>query len=456
MVRTRPIMTKARLDGLYLLLLGSLVLVLMGTVLASTSSVEMVDFKGVYYDTRCLLQHTDPYIPGEPLRLYLAEGGRLPQSDGPQQVLMLDIYPPTTSIFVAPFAMLPWESARMLWMFLSLGSLIFAAFLMWNLGANYTPEISGLLIGFMLANSELVLVVGNMAGIAIGLCVVAVWCFLRGRFVPAGILCLAISLAVKPHDAGFVWLYFLLAGGIYRKRALQTLLVTAVLGLATILWVTPIAPHWMQELHSNIIVNQLPGGLNDPAAASMGWHGLVMITSLQTAISYFRDDPRIYNLVSYLVCGVLLLAWGVRSLRSRFSQRGAWLALAAVVPLTLLVIYHRAYDARLLLLTVPACAMLWAEGGRIGRLALLVNTAGFVLTGDISWIAVLGLMGRLLPASSALSAQMMIAMQVFSAPLILLLMGIFYLWIYVKRDPDGVAPPVPAESDEAPLAPTSS
>ena len=141
--------------------------------------------------------------------------------------------------------MLPWESARMLWMFLSLGSLIFAAFLMWNLGANYTPEISGLLIGFMLANSELVLVVGNMAGIAIGLCVVAVWCFLRGRFVPAGILCLAISLAVKPHDAGFVWLYFLLAGGIYRRRALQTLLVTAVLGLATILWVTPIAPHWM-------------------------------------------------------------------------------------------------------------------------------------------------------------------------------------------------------------------
>jgi hypothetical protein len=181
-----------------------------------------------------------------------------------------------------------------------------------------------------------------------------------------------------------------------------------------------------------------------------------MITSLQTAISYFRDDPRIYNLVSYLVCGVLLLAWGVRSLRSRFSQRGAWLALAAVVPLTLLVIYHRAYDARLLLLTVPACAMLWAEGGRIGRLALLVNTAGFVLTGDISWIAVLGLMGRLFPASSALSTQMMIAMQVFSAPLILLLMGIFYLWIYVKRDPDGVAPPVPAESDEAPLAPTSS
>ena len=321
----------------------------------------------------------------------------------------------------------------MLWMFLSLGSLIFAAFLMWNLGANYTPEISGLLIGFMLANSELVLVVGNMAGIAIGLCVVAVWCFLRGRFVPAGILCLAISLAVKPHDAGFVWLYFLLAGGIYRRRALQTLLVTAVLGLATILWVTPIAPHWMQELHSNIIVNQLPGGLNDPAAASMGWHGLVMITSLQTAISYFRDDPRIYNLVSYLVCGVLLLAWGVRSLRSRFSQRGAWLALAAVVPLTLLVIYHRAYDARLLLLTVPACAMLWSEGRMLGRLALLVNAAAFVLTGDLPWALVFGVISHLRPTTPWLSGWVLTAIVVFPAPTILLIMSAFYLWVYASR-----------------------
>jgi hypothetical protein len=109
----------------------------------------------------------------------------------------------------------------------------------------------------------------------------------------------------------------------------------------------------------------------------------------------------------------------------------------------------------MLLLTVPACAMLWAEGGVIGWLALLLNTAGFVLTGDISWIALLGLMHRLLPASSALSAQIPTAMQVFSAPLILLLMAIFYLWIYVKRGPRIVQLLVSAESDEAPLALTS-
>jgi hypothetical protein len=35
---------------------------------------------------------------------------------------------------------------------------------------------------------------------------VAAWCFIKGRFIPAGILCLAVSLAIKPHDAGLVWL----------------------------------------------------------------------------------------------------------------------------------------------------------------------------------------------------------------------------------------------------------
>jgi cell division protein FtsW (lipid II flippase) len=206
--------------------------------------------------------------------------------------------------------------------------------------------------------------------------VVAVWCFLEEKFVWAGILCLSVSLAIKPHDAGTVWLYFLLAGGIYRKRALQTLVVTTCLGLATLVWITPIAPHWMQELHSNILVNQLPGEVNDPGPVTAHASGPSMVISLQSTLSVFRDDPRFYNLASYLICGSLLLVWTVRTIRSRFSPANAWFALAAVVPLTLLVTYHRPYDAKLLLLAVPACAMLWVEGGPLRWFALLVTAMG--------------------------------------------------------------------------------
>jgi hypothetical protein len=331
--------------------------------------------------------------------------------------------------------MLPWGLACLLWMSLTAGVYILAALLMWNLGADSAPVLSGGLICFVLANSEILIATGNAAGIAVSLCLVAVWCFFRERFVPAGILCLAVSLALKPHDAGLVWLYLLLAGGVCRRRALQTFLVTVVLGLASILWITPVAPHWMQELHSILLAASAPGGPSNPGPTSpAGGNGANMIIDLQSAISVFRDDPRFYNWVTYLVCGALLLVWSIRTLRLRFSQRRAWLALAAVLPLTMLVSYHRPYDAKLLLLAVPACAMLWAEDGPVRWVALLVTTAAIVYTGDITLTILKILTNNLHLSTAGLSGQILTTVLTRPGPLILLAMCIFYLWAYLRRD----------------------
>ena len=439
-------MTRARLDGLYLLLLGSVVFILLGAALENAAPSPLADFRALYYPARCLIQHDDPYMEGEVLRIYRAEGGDRPSDTAMvRQIATQNVYPPTAFSFTVPFAMLPWGPARMLWMTLTVGSFIFASFLIWNLGANYAPILSGALIGFLLANSEILIVTGNAAGIVVSLCAVAVWCFLRERFVPAGILCLAVSLAIKPHDTGLVWLYFLLAGGVYRKRALQTLLAAGAISLPGVLWVWQVAPHWMRELHSNILAFSVHGGINDPGLASTGGHGLDMLISLQTAISVFRDDPRIYNPASYLICAPLLLLWAFVTLRSRPSLARAWLALAAIAALSMLPVYHRQVDAKLLLLTVPACAMLWAEGGLIGWFALLVNTAGFVLTGDIPWAILLGFINNSHLPATGLSGQILMAVQVFPAPLILLVMVIFYLWVYVRRCSAHAPSPAAAE-----------
>jgi fumarate reductase subunit D len=69
----------------------------------------------------------------------------------------------------------------------------------------------------------------------------------------------------------------------------------------------------------------------------------------------------------------------------------------------------------------------------LGRLALLVNTVGFVLTGDLSWMAILGLISKLFPPATGLSEHILAGAQVFSAPLVLLIMGVFYLWVHVRR-----------------------
>ncbi len=448
-------MTRTRLDGLNLVLLGSLVFLLLGIALERSAPAPMVDFRVVYYPARCLIQHCDPYMGSEVRRIYEAEGGYRPlDSAKVGQIVTQNVYPPSALFLMAPFAMLPWGPVHILWIALTAGSFILASLLIWNLGADYAPIVSGVLVGFLLANSESLLITGNAAVIAISLCVAAVWCFLRERFVPVGILCLAVSLGLKPHDAGLVWLYFLLVPGAYRKRALQTLAVTIAISVLAVLWVGHVAPQWMHEWHSNVSALSVHGGLMDPGPASTGSHGLDMLVSLQAVMSVFRDDPRFYNLASYLVCAPLVLAWGLVTLRTRPSARRAWLALAAIAALAMLPVYHRQVDARLLLLTVPACAMLWAQGGRIGRVALAVTSAGLVLTGDIPWVIFLGLIGKLHLPATALTGQMLMAVQVFPAPLILLVMGIFYLWVYVSRSS---ASAVPAESGsyrETPIVPT--
>jgi hypothetical protein len=443
-------MKKARIDGLYLLLLGSAVFLFLGTALESVSPVSMIDFKVVYYSTRCLLHHSDPYNENNVLSTYKDEGGERPsESARDLQVVTQYMYLPTAFSFTVLFAMLPFGPAHLLWMALVVGGIIFASFLIWDLAADYAPIVTGALLCFLLANTELLVIIGNASGIAISFCVVAVWCFYKKRFAALGVLCLAISLALKPHDTGLVWLYFLLAGGVYRKRAMQTLAVFAALSLPVILWVTHVSPHWMQELSSNMAALSVHGGLNDPSPASSGAHGIGMMINLQTVLSFFRDDPRFYNLATYLICGVLMLVWLFATLRSRTTPAGARLALAAVAPLTLLPVYHRQGDAILLLLTVPACAMLWAEGGHVARLALLVNAAGFVLTGDLTWAIILGPLNNLHLTLSRLAGQILVAALVFPAPLILLTMAIFYLWIYMRRAHDPALPKKPEPVEDA-------
>ncbi len=431
-------MNRARRDGHYLLLLGILVFILLGAALENASTAPMIDFKGLYYPSRCLIQHCDPYSDSEILRIYQAEGADIATAHDSnlasnRLIATHNVYPPTTLSFTVIFAMLPWGAASILWMTLTIVSLIIASLLVWNLGADYAPIISGGLIGLLLASSELIVMTGNVAGIAIGLCVIAVLCFFRERFVLFGILCFAISLALKPHDTGLVWLYFFLAGGVYRKRALQTFLATVALCLPFVLWVWRVAPHWMQELHATLSAYSVHGGLSDPGPASKGGHGLGMIVDLQVAISYFWDDPRIYNTASYIVFASLLLVWAFFTLRSRPTPARTWLALASITPLTMLPFYHRQLDTMLLLLTVPACALLWAEGGLIGRFALLINTMGLVLTGYLPWAIFFSLISNLHLHSTRFSEQLFRIVQTFPTPLILLVMSVFYLWVYVRR-----------------------
>jgi hypothetical protein len=435
-------MTKSRWIGLLWLFLSSWIFIQWGSMIERTAPGGMADFKAVYYGARCLLQHTDPYNQNEFLRVYQTEDGKFPSDPVINRLFRRAIFEcinlPTSLFLIAPFAMLAWGPAHILWMILVAGGLILASFLMWRLAEDYSPGIALFLICIVLANSEILFSCGNTAGIAVSFCLIAVWCFIKERFIPIGILCMAISLAIKPHDAGLIWLFFLLAGGLYRKRALQTLGVTAVLCLPALLWVSHVAPHWMMELHSNLQTASSHGSLNDPGPASIAFRNPNMIINLQSVLSVFRDDPRFYNAASYLICGALLLVWSVRTLRSRFSIGRDWFALASIATLSLLPVYHRGYDAKLLLLTVPACALLWAQGGTMRWIALLLNTAGVVLSGDIPSAILIIFANYLKVDATGILGRILTVVLMRPVPLVLLAMGFFYLWIYLRENGNDV------------------
>ena len=395
----------------------------------------MADFKVLYYGTRCLLQHHDPYNENDLQHVYLAEDGDPPARKALlRDIVVLFIYLPTAFPFMVPFALLTWGPAHMCWMLLIAGSFILAACLMWEMCAANAPVLSGALLCLFLAGSELLIEVGNTAGIVVSLCVIAAWCFLRERFAPAGILCLAISLLIKPHDAGCVWLYFLLAGGLYRKRALQTLLLAAVLGIPAILWVSDVAPGWMQETHAKGLLASQHGGVDDPGPAGVEPrnHGAISI-NLQTAVSVLADDPRIYNPVTYLLCAPLLLIWMYTALRKRASPANARLALAAIAALSMLPMYHRQHDARLILISFPAFAMLWGEGGPTAWLALVATALGTVFTSNITLQLLAAYTASIRASFSGFPGKIMTILLCRPAPLVLLAMGVFFLWVYVQR-----------------------
>src|SRR5579863_5236534 len=430
-------MTKVRAAILLFLSLSSALSVFWGFALERAARGIIVDFKVVFIGTRCLVEGHDPYNESQVMSVYLEEGGSPPAGPAEfsrvRQVVALLVYFPTAFLYVAPFALLPFSAAHVIWSGLTVVVFTLSAFLMWMLAQDRAPNAAFYLAAFVLANSGILYAGGNPAGLSIGLCLIATWCFFQEKHVYFAVACLAISLGLKPHDTGFVWLYFLLAGGLLRKRALQTLALTVLLGVPAILWTYRFSPHWMRELSGNLAATSVPGGITDPGPGAMSGSGGGVIIDLQAVVSVFRNDPRFYNSITFAIVGLLLLIWGAVALRAKRTPSNHYLALAAVSALSLLPVYHRPHDAKLLLLTLPACAMLLGQGGVIGRIALFLDSVAIVLTSDLP-LAMLAQSTRGMHLSTEnLQAKLLTITLGRPVPIVLLALGVFYLWVYARQ-----------------------
>jgi hypothetical protein len=135
-----------------------------------------------------------------------------------------------------------------------------------------------------------------------------------------------------------------------------------------------------------------------------------------------------------MICGALLLVWLLRTVRLRYTRANVWLGLAAAMAPTFLITYHRGQDAKLLLLAIPACAMLWSKRGVTGWLAMALTSLAVVFTADIPLTIWVMLRPYLPVGMSGVLGKALAVVLLAPTPVILLAMGIFYLWVYVKSD----------------------
>ena len=426
---------RARKDGLYLMGLGLLVFLLLGTVL-TVANPMMADFKGYYYSARCLLRNLDPYNPAEASSVFRQEDNVAEETEANKQIVARNVYLPTIFTFTVPMALLPFNTAWLLFTLVRTASFLVGALLVWDIGAKWAPQVNGALIGLVLASSELVMVIGNVFPIAVGLCLIAVWCFLKKRFPVIGVFCLASSLVLKPQDGFMIWAYLFLAGGIYRKRALQTLAIAVLLSIPAVLWVTHVGPEWPSEIRSNLAIFSGHGNMNDEGPTAAMFNKPSFIIDLQTVVSYFRDDPRIYNPISFLIIGISALFWSIETVLWPPSYRRALLAIASASALTMLPVYHRTGDAKLLLLAIPATAMLLAEDRRIGKVAFVLTLAALIANSDLTWVAAIAVLNHYPGPNADFAGQLRTIAQIFPAPLSILAVGVFNLWVYMRSGPE--------------------
>jgi len=388
--------------------------------------IRCADFKPLYGGARCLLHNKDPYDVAQVRDEYLRGGG-----DPEYHVAFRPYnasYPPSSLLLVVPFALLPWKLAYIAWMLLSTAALLLAAFLIADLCAprdelarNSSLAVIALLAIF-LATSKILVVIGQPAALAIALAVIAIWCLLRDRFGLLTILCFAISLALKPTIACFLLLYFFLAVGRYRRRARQILAVAAVIAIAGAAWATlmPSAAHWPAELRANTAGMAAPGNSSDSGPTNPE---VLQLVNLQTVTSLLFPTRLAYNAAALSLCAALFIAWGILILRSKPSWQRDLLALAAGANLSLLPLYHRGYDTRLLLLVFPAVALLFAgRQRRLGAAALLLTAWQVFVTSTLFLNIELHFAPRLHAATPMVT---ILALRV--VPLSLLAGAVFYL-----------------------------
>ena len=403
----------------------------------------MPDFRALYYGARCADSGENPYDEVEYLARYRSESGKVPTGTRDLQnflqAIPFCVNPPSTLLFVVPFTWLGWAWAHFIWLFIMIASLDIGAFLVWEMASEFAPRLSLVLVAFLMANCESLLKLGNVSACVIGWSAFAVWTFRKQRLEVAGMLALAVSLALKPQVAGVIWLFCFLIDKFHRKRAIQSFGVALLFLLLSVGWISRISLDWMRDWKTNMTLTSARGSINDPGPLSTGNHSVNRIISLQTVFARVVDNALFYDTAAMVLCALLLIAWFYYYRRASHAKDVFWIGLASFVPLTLLPVYHRQYDAKLLLLIIPACALLWKQEHRYRKFGLSLTVCLLAVSADIPGAILAIFAEKLRNTGFSTVMRPLIVLIENPIPICMLVLGCFYLLLMRRETLTSVA-----------------
>jgi len=356
---------------LHLLLLFISVLVMFALAGARVTRASN-DFVPVYTGARCLLHGCNPYDTSQLEQQFYQAGGH--GSELPSWQIDVPVYPPSTFLVLSPLALLTFPVARVIWFLLNGFLLVVAARLIQDMSPPQHRWLTTILVCYFVITAEIVLVLGQPAVFAISLVIIGSYLFLRGRFLPAGAFLFLLSLAVKPQIGGFILLYLLLRRIHWRYAAVAMAGAGVVLLSASlILGHHPRSAAWASTLRANLSATLSPGGSADPRPENRQAVGDL---NLQSLTSIFFPEAHTFNAAAYSVFLALLALGILVVLRTRASRETHFISLAALSVLSLMPVYHRFYDTRLLLLSIPAIGIVFQKRRLLGALIAVLTQSG--------------------------------------------------------------------------------
>ena len=342
-------------------------------VLAPTS---WNDLSQNYTASRLWLKGQNPSDPRNFVALWKVEGrSRLALTDIRVHVAP----PPGTLVLMAPIAVFPWSVAKFIWL-----AVLLAAFglTLWTLaltgGFRDDPVRTLLFVagGLALAPFHTGMANGNWTLLVVGACAVGIWAAHNRREVTAGLL-FAVGCSLKPQIGALFVLYYLV-----RQR--WRLFVTAVagtIGLASIavLRLEISGVSWMQDYIHNASGFFSSNHIDDFTSANP-----IRFTLINLQVPFFSITGRSSwaNLLAVSTGTVLMLCCFYWVMRNRLDG-SELLPLGTIAVIGLMPVYHRFYDASLLVVPLCWCVAEGIERSRRTVLFVLLLMTPFLIPGTV-------------------------------------------------------------------------